>query len=131
MRHFLYIALIVFVLCSLAFSYEQTVPLLRKYCKACHAIGKRKFIKSEIDEEVWDYIFSAQAPSKQTWAEAMVEVLNWPTHEPPDPSVPMAPGRDWMPKGVKRFEIVEEFIEDRDVRQFIYESIKDELDLID
>lgn len=105
----------------------EVVPLLRKYCKACHAVGMRKFILSENDYEVWHYIFSNNAPSGRLWAKSMSEVLDWPTNAPPDPDQQMEPERDWMPKGNKRYEIVQEVIGGKDARQIILEAIKDEL----
>lgn len=84
-----------------------TVGKLRTYCKACHAIGELRFIHSEDDAEVWNHLFTARAPnSGKLWADGIVEVLSWPSDEPPPFDQLMdPPERDWMPRGSKRLHL--------------------------
>ena len=87
---------------------DWTVNKLRTYCAACHALGSVRFIYSDKNEDVWNYISAQKAPrSQKIWKDAIVEVLNWPTNSPPPPSPLMDPAnnRDWMPKGSKRIDL--------------------------
>lgn len=103
---------------------------LREYCKACHGVGKLRFIWTESDDELWDYILTQQAPGrKKLWAAAIVEVLSWPSDQPP-PALPvMDPeaGRDWMPKGGKRARMASDSIDGVPVRRFIIDALNKEL----
>ncbi len=103
---------------------------IRQYCFACHASGSRRFIYSESDEEMWDYIFNHHAPgSGKLWAEGIRDVLNWPTNSPPPFNQYMvSPSQDWMPKGVKRLQLSEEMHEGMPMRQFILETLNQSLE---
>lgn len=100
------------------------VTLMREYCRACHAVGDRRFLISDDNDEVWRFIFHAPAPSGEIWSRSIVKVLDWPTKEPPDPSKPMSPELDWMPKGMKRLEIVQQMVGPLDAREFILEAVE-------
>ncbi len=90
-----------------------TVGKLRTYCAACHALGELRFIHSDDDEEVWDYLFQAQAPnSKKIWAQAILEVLDWPSDAaPPFNQMMKPPDQDWMPKGKKRLNLAADSVD--------------------
>jgi hypothetical protein len=103
------------------------VPLIRKYCQACHGVGDLRFITSEKDSEVWEFIFRERTPKGVIWAEEMIRVLDWPTNSPPANNSLLAPGRDWMPKGKKRYDMVEEHLGDEDAREFLLRSLREDL----
>jgi hypothetical protein len=76
-----------------------TSAKLRQYCVACHGIGELRFIPSNSDDALWDYIFLQYPPGgTRVWAERIVELLDWPSDIAP--SVLDEP--QWMPKGAKR-----------------------------
>lgn len=74
---------------------------LRTYCNACHGVGELRFIYSDDDLAMWNYIFSNNAPTaKVLWAKQIVALLDWPDDEAPPGSQ-----TQWMPKGAKRLEL--------------------------
>ncbi len=84
---------------------QATVQALRTNCQACHAVGNLRFIYSSDDGQVWNYILTTDVPGEtQTWAQAMVPVLSWPTDSAPPFNAVMDPtdGKDWMPQGYQR-----------------------------
>ena len=103
-----------------------TVRKLRTYCAACHALGELRFIRSEDDREVWDFLFHNRAPnSKKLWAEGISEVLGWPTEAPPAFNQMMKPpDLDWMPKGKKRLTLASDLDGGVSTRRRILEDLK-------
>ncbi len=78
---------------------------LRQHCEACHGLGDLRFINSDDDQEMWDYILSTNVPNtNKLWIKAMIPVLSWPSDEPPpfDQYMDPATKSDWMPRGYKR-----------------------------
>lgn len=101
------------------------VPKIREFCQSCHGVGDARFIKSENDAEVWASLFRERAPkSGKVWAQAMVDVLNWPSDSPPPFDSPIEPGRDWMPKGSKRLGIAEDSFDGEPTRQVIIRELR-------
>lgn len=103
-----------------------TVEKLRTYCRSCHAVGALRFIHSEDDAEVWTYITETRVPGSQTlWREAIFAVLDWPQDAPPpfDELKDPAAGRDWMPKGVKRLQLADDYVDSRSVRAVMLEAL--------
>jgi len=90
-----------------------TVGRLRTHCAACHAVGELRFLHSDDDEEVWENLFREKAPhSQKIWAQAILEVLDWPTDAPPPFNQMMKPpDRDWMPKGKKRLNLATDTVD--------------------
>ena len=108
------ILLLLFQIKSLASSHSREQDdvkfvgqTLRKYCKACHGLGKLRFIHSENDNELWDYILNNRAPnSGDYWYRSIQEVLDWPSDDaPPFNQMMLPPNQDWMPKGIKRLQL--------------------------
>jgi cytochrome c1 len=109
---------------------QVTVSKLRQYCAACHAIGTLRFIRSDDDQEVWQYLFVNEAPnSRKIWAEAIVEVLSWPSDIPPPFDQPMDPrgDRDWMPKGGKRLSFASDTVDGQPTRHLVLETLQKNL----
>jgi hypothetical protein len=79
----------------------EVITLVRTYCKACHAIGKKemKFITSDLDSEVITYMTTTKTPSGVTWLDASIRSLSWPSNAVP------ADDAGYMPRGGKRFRI--------------------------
>ena len=99
---------------------------LRTHCAACHAVGRMRFIWSDDDLEVWNYILANRAPiSGKLWGNAIIEVLSWPTDNAPPFDQLMDPSgnRDWMPKGVKRLDLAADRDNGRQVRHMIIETL--------
>ncbi len=106
-------------------SEQLAVEKIRTYCQACHGVGELRFIYSEVDEEVWDYIHSQPSPkSKKLWATAIAEVLNWPSESAPPFSKPISPDQDWMPKGIKRLQMADDYVGGVSSRRIILENLK-------
>lgn len=106
---------------------QTAVTKLRTFCTACHGIGNLRFIRSEDDREVWNYIYLNKAPNSQKlWAENILQVLSWPTDVPPPFDQPMDPGnnRDWMPKGAKRLSFSTDKVGDMATRKFLLEALR-------
>ncbi len=106
---------------------QITVSKLRQFCAACHAVGSLRFIRSEDDNEVWQYIYLNQAPnSRKLWAQNIIDVLNWPSDAPPPFDQPMDPGnnRDWMPKGAKRLSLASDTASGQPTRMLMLEALK-------
>lgn len=101
------------------------VQKLRVYCNACHGLGRLRFIYSDDDEQVWSYLFSESAPiSKKPWAQAIIEVLDWPSDLPPPFEKPIAPDKDWMPKGEKRLRLADDTENGVSARRRIIEALQ-------
>jgi hypothetical protein len=101
------------------------VPKLREFCQACHAVGDSRFIRSDDDQVVWRDLFSGIAPKRgKLWAEAIVEVLDWPSDSPPDFSSPIEPGRDWMPKGSKRLPFADDKTNGESTRRLLLRELR-------
>lgn len=96
-----------------------TAQALRHYCKACHAIGEFRFIHTEDDDELLQYIRTHSAPSGKPWVTRIIETLDWPTDEPPPFNQP-----GWMPKGEKRLELAK----DPHTRRLILDTLSENLD---
>jgi hypothetical protein len=93
---------------------------LRVYCKACHAVGDQKFIYDDNDDHLWDYILHHDSPvSHKLWAQRIVEVLQWPSEDPPPASQ-----TNWMPRGIKRNQMAGEKTNGVPTRRFIVETIQ-------
>lgn len=106
---------------------QVTVAKLRQYCAACHAVGSIRFIRSEDDAEVWQYIYMNRAPNSQKiWAQNIIDVLSWPGDVPPPFDQPMDPGnnRDWMPKGAKRLSLAQDAVDGQATRKLMLEALK-------
>ena len=102
-----------------------TAEKLRTYCRACHGLEKLRFIYSDDDEELWQYIREQVAPnSGKLWVDAIYEVLNWPTDEPPPFSQKIKPNKDWMPKGSKRLRFADDYTEDTSSRHLMLEALE-------
>lgn len=101
------------------------VMKLRTYCNACHGVGELRFIHSDEDESVWNYIKTQTAPrSKKLWAEAIKDVLRWPSDAAPSFEQPMDPsGKDWMPRGYKRLEFAQDSVGSQSTRNFILSTL--------
>lgn len=97
------------------------VQKLRTHCKACHALGELRFLPSEDDSVTWDFVLHERSPrSGKLWVEAIREVLDWPTDDPPPFDQLMAPpDRDWMPKGYKRIVFARDVVEGEPTRRFL------------
>lgn len=107
---------------------EEAAQGLRKYCKSCHGVGELRFIYSPDDGELWDYLFRNDSPNlKRPWSEAILQVLDWPSDQPPPADIPMVPpDRDWMPKGIKRRFFARAQTEDgENLRRVILRALKD------
>lgn len=97
---------------------------LRQHCGACHGLGPLRFIWSGDDRELWRTLYSTRAPaSGKTWAEGIAKVLSWPSDAPPPFDQVMEPGRDWMPKGIKRVELANDMAGGMRVRRLILEAL--------
>lgn len=106
---------------------QVTVSKLRQFCAACHAVGSIRFIRSEDDNEVWQYIYMNRAPNSQKiWAQNIIDVLSWPSDVPPPFDQPMDPGnnRDWMPKGAKRLSLASDSVDAQATRKLMLEALK-------
>ena len=100
---------------------------LRFYCKACHAIGDLKFIRSDDDAQLWAFLFREKSPhSGKIWADAIAEVLNWPSDVAPpfDPLMDPTHQRDWMPRGSKRLDLAADLDGGASVRREILSALK-------
>ena len=103
-----------------------TVMKLRTYCNACHGVGELRFFFSDDDDEVWNYLKTQTAPkSKKIWAQAIKEVLSWPSETPPDFSATIAAGKDWMPKGYKRLQMAKDSVNGQTARAFILSTLNE------
>ena len=101
------------------------VPKIREFCQSCHGVGDARFIKSSNDAEVWAGLFRERAPkSGKIWAEAMIEVLSWPSDAPPPFDSPIQPGRDWMPKGSKRLALADDTTNNEPTRKVIIKELR-------
>lgn len=101
---------------------------LREYCKACHAVGTMKFIQSDDDRVLWDGLFADRAPrSGKIWADAIAEVLAWPSDAAPPFDTTMDPpsNRDWMPKGAKRLDLAADTFGGIASRRLILQAIRE------
>lgn len=110
-----------------------TVGKLRKYCAACHALGDLRFIHSDDDQVVWEFLFRGMSPqSKRPWAEAILDVLDWPGDSPPPfTHLKKPPSEDWMPKGKKRLDFAADLDNGVPARRKMREDIllgRDELE---
>lgn len=106
---------------------QVAIAKMRQFCAACHAVGNVRFIRSEDDHEVWQYIHLNRAPTSQKlWVEGMIEVLSWPSDVPPPFDQPMDPrhNRDWMPKGAKRLSMAGDTVEGIATRKVLLEALK-------
>ncbi len=102
-----------------------TISRLRTHCNACHGLGKLRFLWSADDQEVWNYLFTRPAPlAKKLWATAIYEVLDWPGDKMPDFEVPIHPGKDWMPKGVKRMDLAADNYDGKSSRVRVLQTLK-------
>jgi len=104
---------------------DISVNKLRQFCGACHAVGDLKFITSDNNQYVWNYIYTNNAPNSQKkWADQIYKVLNWPNGVPPAfDQLMVPPNQDWMPKGSKRTNFATDKVGDKSTREFILESI--------
>lgn len=115
---------------SSATPWETSVPVtcakLRQYCQACHGLGDLRFIHSENDGELWEYIFQNNSPKTgKRWAERILAVLDWPSNSPPPADQLMSPpDSDWMPKGFKRLKLAEDHIEGVAARRIMIETLR-------
>jgi hypothetical protein len=101
-----------------------TVMKLRTHCNSCHGVGDLRFFYSDDDEQAWHYLQTQTAPkSKKLWAEAIKEVLSWPSETPPSFDQPMSSGKDWMPKGYKRLQLAEDMVNGQTARAFILSTL--------
>lgn len=106
---------------------QLTVSKLRQYCAACHAVGNVRFIRSDDDSEVWQYIYFNRSPNaNKLWSENIIEVLSWPGDVPPPFDQPMDPGhnRDWMPKGAKRLSLAAETVDGVATRKLMLQALR-------
>ncbi len=103
-----------------------TVGKLRKYCAACHGLGDLRFIHSDDDEVVWDFILHNPSPkSKRRWADAILDVLDWPTDNPPPfTQLKKPPSEDWMPRGKKRLDFAADYESGMPARRRMREDIQ-------
>lgn len=100
------------------FYQDQVVQKLRTFCTACHGLGELRFLHSDDNADVWEYINTQKAPrSQKLWTSAIREVLTWPSSQPP--TMPISPTKDWMPKGYKRLELADDEIGELSTREFI------------
>jgi hypothetical protein len=101
------------------------VPKLREFCQSCHAVGDVRFIRSADDHVVWVELFKGKAPkSGKVWADAIVDVLSWPSNDPPDFESPIEPGRDWMPKGSKRLALATDTVNGELTRHMLLRELR-------
>lgn len=106
---------------------QLTVSKLRQYCAACHAVGNVRFIRSDDDAEVWQYIYLNRSPNaNKLWSENIIEVLSWPGDVPPPFDQPMDPGhnRDWMPKGAKRLSLAAKTVGGVATRKLMLQALR-------
>lgn len=110
-----------------------TVGKLRTYCAACHALGDLRFINSDDDQAVWEYLFHNKSPqSKRLWSEAILDVLDWPSDAaPPFNQMKKPPSEDWMPKGKKRVYLAADSESGVTARRRIREDLLAELRLLE
>ena len=104
---------------------DFVVNKLRLYCKACHAVGDLKFITSDKNQDVWNYLWEEESPrSGRLWGELIIEVMDWPSDLPPPPDELMdPPDRDWMPKGNKRNLLANDYFEHQSVRRLLLDYL--------
>lgn len=106
---------------------KTAMQKMRVYCRACHAVGEQRFITSDDDQIVWDYIHAERAPiSGKLWSTAIFDVLDWPSDRPPAFDEIMDPinNRDWMPKGVKRMQLADDKVDGVATRRKILEALR-------
>ena len=106
-----------------------TIQKLRTYCNACHGLGNLRFIRSDDDTEVWDYLFKNKAPtSGKWWSDAIIEVLNWPSDSPPPfDQMLNPPNKDWMPRGYKRILFSQDVVGSVSSRGIVVEALQRQL----
>lgn len=113
---------------------SDIVGLLHTYCAGCHAIGKLNFLPSDSYVKNWHGLFNETSPiSKTLWSTSILKVLDWPKDTPPAFGQLLDPvaGRDWMPKGIHRLRIAEDWFQPSDPsvlvpvnpRQYIREQL--------
>ncbi len=110
---------------------QLAVSKMRQFCAACHAVGNLRFIRSDDDNEIWQYIHLTRAPNSQKiWAQNIIEVLSWPSDVPPPFDQPMDPGhnRDWMPKGAKRLSLAGDAVDGQATRKLLLEALQPQPD---
>lgn len=96
-----------------------TALKLREYCAACHDLGDLRFIYDDNDDNLWKYIFTNDVPGKtKLWAQRIVEVLSWPSDQ-----APPADQTDWMPRGIKRFDLAQDVEGGTAVRRIILDAL--------
>jgi len=106
---------------------ELSLDKMRYYCQGCHGVGALRFIYSDDNSQVWEDLFVRRAPnSGKIWADAIIEVINWPNGIMPGfDEMLNYPDRDWMPKGVRRVEFSTDSHGDKAVRELIIEVLKE------
>ena len=106
-----------------AASHSEGLAYLRHYCKSCHAVGANRFIISNDDHTLWEYIRNSRAPSGDLWVDAIVDTLNWPENKLPGVNDRTSANRRYMPLGSKREDIFTDMINGENARLFIYDSV--------
>ena len=98
---------------------------LLTYCRACHGLGNLRFLPSTDVGEIWRTLTTEKMPNSDLlWKEGIIATLSWPNDVPPSSGSVRLPGKEWMPKGVKRLEIAAESIESESVRSFLLRVLK-------
>ena len=99
---------------------EVLAQKLIQFCRPCHGIGKRRFLRSEDPAEIWTTITTELVPDTKTlWREAMITALSWPDATPPAPGTGYAPGKEWMPKGALRGDLASDTVPGEATRSFL------------
>lgn len=98
---------------------------LLKYCRACHGLGTLRFLPSTETEHIWATLTTEYVPNTTIlWKDAIIGALSWPTAMPPAAGSMRVPGKEWMPKGIKRLELAADSIEAESARLFILRALK-------
>lgn len=101
----------------------EGLAYLRHYCKSCHAVGKNRFITSDDDTVVLEYLIHNRAPSGDIWMDAIADTLNWPESRMPGMLERTPNNRRYMPLGRKREDIYTDVIAGENARLFIYDRV--------
>ena len=107
---------------------DRAMTLMSTYCAACHAIEPLRFIVSDSNAVNWAYIHENGPDNRNTWAQTMTKLLDWPTSDPKQLKDPQFPLSRWMPVGQKRYSISEEMVDHRNARQFLLDIVSNSLE---